>query len=361
MKRDWLLLGAVLALAVFGLLFQVRLARAVADGGGVAMLFAGCAVAGAAALVCGKDRMEALLARRGALVAAGIACALLLALLVFGRRYRGGLYLPGRVNPSEFVKLCVIAFTAGFWARQPPARDLVLWAGGMGAVAGLVVLAGDFGLLAQLALTVAAMLFAASWFWGLAATATLAAGIACVSFRPAGHLATRLAVWENPLADATGAGWQTLQGLTAIVAGGWTGSGFGLGDVQRVPIVSSDFIYAAVAEDLGLAGGIAVLGVWTFAWLRGLAVAVRADARGARVGALLATGIVASLAVQTILNVAGVLNALPMTGITLPLISHGGSSLLATCAMCGVLFGLSGPGGRGKPGARPGPDGEPCG
>ena len=341
MKRDWFLLGAVLALAVFGLLFQVRLARTVADGGGVTLLLAGCVVGGLAALACGKGRLEQVLTRRGALIAGGVACALMIALLVFGRRYRGGLYLPGRINPSEFVKLCVVAFTAGFWARRLTGRDLATWTGVMGLIAGLVALAGDFGLLAQLALTVAVMLFVASWGWGLAAMGVLVAGIACVATHPTGHLATRFAVWKNPLADVTGAGWQTLQSLTAVVAGGWTGSGYGLGDVQRVPIVSSDFIYAALAEDLGVVGCMVILGVWLFVWLRGLVIALRTEERGALRSALVATGIVASLAIQAILNVAGVLNTLPMTGITLPLISHGGSSLLTTLLMCGILFGLS--------------------
>lgn len=341
MKRDWLLLGAVLALAVFGLLFQVRLARTVADGGGVTLLLVGCVIGGLAGLACGKGRLEQILTRHGALIAGGVACALMVALLVFGRRYRGGLYLPGRINPSELVKLCVVVFTAGFWARRPTGRELTMWMGGMVLIAGLVALAGDFGLLAQLALTVAGMLFAASWGWGLAAMGVLAAGIACVAAHPTGHLATRFAVWKNPLADATGTGWQTLQSLTAVVAGGWTGSGYGLGDVQRVPIVSSDFIYAALAEDLGVVGCLVILGVWLFVWLRGLVIALRAEERGATGSALVATGIVASLAIQAILNVAGVLNALPMTGITLPLISHGGSSLLTTLLMCGILWGLS--------------------
>lgn len=341
MKRDWLLLGGVLALALFGLLFQVRLAQTVSDGGGVGMFLVGCGAAFCAAVLCGKGRLERLLARRGALAAAGLACAVLVALLVVGRRYRGGLYLPGRINPSELVKLCVIAFTAGFWARRPGKGAFIVWMGGMGVLAGLIACAGDFGLLAQVALTVAGMLFAASWGWGLVAVGVLAAGIAVVAAHPVGHLATRFAVWRNPLADVTGAGWQTLQSLTAVVSGGWTGSGFGLGDVQRVPIVSSDFIYAALAEDLGVVGCALVLAVWLFVWLRGLGVALRAEGGNAPVGALVATGIVASLAVQTLLNVAGALNALPMTGITLPLISHGGSSLVTTLVMCGVLLGLS--------------------
>ena len=133
-----------------------------------------------------------------------------------------------------------------------------------------------------------------------------------------------------------------MQGIAALVTGGLTGRGFGLGDVQNVPIVASDFVYAAVAEDTGLFGCVMLLATWLFVFLRGLRTAMRHAADGALAEALLAAGIVSSLAVQTMLNVAGVLNALPMTGITLPLISHGGSSQATTLVMCGVLIGLSG-------------------
>ena len=98
---------------------------------------------------------------------------------------------------------------------------------------------------------------------------------------------------------------------------------------------------AALAEDLGLAGCLVVLSLWALVFARGTVAAVR-RAETAPTEALLATGIVASLAVQLVLNVAGVLNALPMTGITLPLISLGGSSQATVLVMCGVLVGVSG-------------------
>ena len=267
-----------------------------------------------------------------------MAAALLLALLALGRRYRGGLYLPGRINPSELVKLCLAAFLAG-WMGMPgrAVKGLSL----CGILFLMVAGTGDFGLLAQLAITVAAVLWAASWMWGGLAFLLLAGGMAFVAAHPSGHLATRFAVWRDPFGDVTGVGWQTLQGLTAILSGGMTGAGFGMGDVQSVPIVESDFVYAALAEDLGLAGCLVVLALWAFVFARGIMAAAR-RAESAPVEALLATGIVASLAVQLILNVAGVLNAMPMTGITLPLISLGGSSQVTVLVMCGVLVGVSG-------------------
>ena len=338
MRRDWWMCAAVLALAAFGVLVQVRLAGSVPELSGLAPLLTGLLGGVAAAVACGGGRAERFLAGKGKWIAFGVAAALMLALLVFGRRYRGGLYLPGRINPSELVKLCLAAFLAGWMGR--PGRTMK----GLslcGALFLLVAAAGDFGLLAQLAITLAALLWAASWFWGGAAFLALAGGMAFAAAYPSGHLATRFAVWRDPFGDVTGAGWQTLQGLAAVLSGGLTGAGFGLGEVQAVPIVASDFVYAAVAEELGLAGCATVLALWAFVFARGICTAARRTA-DAPAEALLATGIVASLAVQLVLNVAGVLNALPMTGITLPLISLGGSSQATVLLMCGVLAGVSG-------------------
>lgn len=342
MRRDWWMMAAVLLLAAFGTVYRVRLAGAVSASGDFLPLCAGLAMGTAACVLCGGGRLERWLSdARGGLVAAWCAVALMALLLVFGRRYRGGLYLPGRLNPSELVKLCVVVYTAATWAARPSPRDVAKYAGMMALVAAGVAMAGDFGLLAQLGLTAAAVVLMASWTWGLAALCAIGAAAAAVAIHPVGHLATRIAIWRNPFADVTGAGWQTLQGLSAIVAGGWSGAGFGLGAVDSVPIVSSDFVYAAVAEEFGLVGCVAVLALWLFVFLRGLVAASAAEADERRVEALLAAGIVASLSVQTLMNVAGTLNALPMTGITLPLVSHGGSSLATTLLMCGVLVGLS--------------------
>ena len=380
MKRDWWMCAAVVVLAVFGFLLQVRLAGTVPALEGAMPLLAGMLAGAVAAVACGGGRAGRFLEGNGKWIAFGVAVALMLALLAFGRRYRGGLYLPGRINPSEIVKLCLVAFLAGWLGRRKfkvDKVDKVSKAGKVGkvdkvskvnkvskdvmdlkdlkdvkylkvfkglALCGLLLLlvagAGDFGLLAQLAITVAAMLWAESWAWGSISAIVLAGGMAFAAAYPYGHLATRFAVWRDPFGDVTGAGWQTLQGLTAILSGGMTGSGFGLGEVQSVPIVASDFVYAAVAEELGLVGCAVVLALWAFVFARGLRTASR-RAADAPAEALLATGIVASLAVQLVLNVAGVLNALPMTGITLPLISLGGSSQATTLLMCGVLVGIS--------------------
>ncbi|MBQ6010952.1 MAG: FtsW/RodA/SpoVE family cell cycle protein [Kiritimatiellae bacterium] len=338
--RDGWLFAAVCALAALGFFLQIRIAETV-PGVGFFLPYALGSVCGIAAMfVFSGERADILLRARW--IALGVALALLAALLVFGRRYRGGLYLPGRLNPSELVKLCMVVFAAGTLAdgRVTPRRLAELGAG-YGAVALAVAAAKDFGLLAQLAATGAAVLFAASWFWGCAAFAGLACGVAFMFMRPTGHLATRLAVWRDPLADASGAGWQTLQGLTAVVSGGWWGVGTKLGDVRNVPIVASDFVYTALAEEWGLVGCAAVLALYGVVFVRGLMASARLARAENAGGALLAAGLVASLAVQVLLNIGGVLNAVPMTGIPLPLLSLGGSSLVVTLVSLGILLGLS--------------------
>ena len=329
--RDIWLLAAACVLAALGFFLQIRIAETV-PGTGFFLPYA-------LGLVCG---IAAGVLLRGRWIALGVALALLAALLAFGRRYRGGLYLPGRINPSELVKLCLVVFAAGTLAEgRVTMRRLLELGAGYGAVALAVAAAGDFGLLAQLAVAGAAVLFAASWLWGTAAFTALAGGAALMFARPAGHLATRLAVWRDPLADAAGAGWQTLQGLTAVVSGGWWGVGAKLGDVRNVPIVASDFVYTALAEEWGLVGCMAVLALYGFVFVRGLMASDRLARAGNAGGALLAAGLVASFAVQVLLNVGGVLNAVPMTGIPLPFLSLGGSSLVVTFTSLGLLLALS--------------------
>ena len=340
MGRDRWLLAAVCVLTALGFFLQIRIAEAVPKAGFFLPYVLGL-VCGIAAMFFFTDE-QAVVLLRGRWIALGVALALMAALLVFGRRYRGGLYLPGRINPSELVKLCMVVFAAGTLPDgRVTMRPLLELGAGYGVVAVAVALAGDFGLLAQLAVTGAAVLFAASWFWGCAAFVTIAGGVAVMFARSTGHLATRLAVWRDPLADAAGAGWQTLQGLTAVVSGGWWGVGAKLGDVRNVPIVASDFVYTALAEEWGLVGCAAVLALYGVVMVRGLMASARLSRTENAGGALLAAGLVASLAVQVLLNVGGVLNAVPMTGIPLPLLSLGGSSLMVTLVSLGILIGLS--------------------
>ncbi|MFA7160233.1 MAG: FtsW/RodA/SpoVE family cell cycle protein, partial [Kiritimatiellia bacterium] len=152
------------------------------------------------------------------------------------------------------------------------------------------------------------------------------------------HARVRLAAWLAPFADPTGTSWQVLQALSAMYAGGIWGVGLGGGSPQFIPIASSDFIYAVIGEELGYAGCGIVLAFFLVLIFRGYRVA---GGLPVPFGRLLAAGIVTTLAFQVLLNIGGVMKALPLTGITLPLISHGGSSLLTTFLSFGLLLAIS--------------------
>lgn len=123
-----------------------------------------------------------------------------------------------------------------------------------------------------------------------------------------------------------------------MYSGGWWGSGLGTGAPETVPIVTSDFIYAAFAEEVGFVGCVLLLLIYATFYSRGFRAAGATRTPFER---LLCVGLTASLAMQTLLNVAGVTKALPMTGITLPFISHGGSSLITCLLIAGLICGLS--------------------
>ncbi len=345
MRRDWILFAAALALTLCGVSVQLGIAGYLPGGDSFIPLVIGIAAAMSAVLFLGGGRLKYLLEFYWLAYVA--AFGLMAALIAFGREYRGALYLPGRINPSELVKLCVVFWSAGYFMRYKKSRglfsgvgDFLVYVSAFGVLLAEIAVAHDFGLIAQLVITVAVMMFACSWFWGVVSLGTVAAGAAFIAAHPFGHLARRFAVWRDPFADATGSGWQVLQGFVAVLIGGWHGTGAKFGEVGAIPIASSDFVYAAVAEEWGFTGCAVILSLWLIVFIRGLSAAWR-KTNTSPVEAVLAVGIVASLALQVILNVAGVLNVLPMTGITLPLISHGGSSLAVTLVFCGLLCAVS--------------------
>ena len=352
-KGDPGIVGAVLLLSGMGLVIQFRMGS-FAQGLATPMALAPFPL-GLAAFALGVTLTAR--SRGGWLSALGwlaylAALGVLAAMLVLGRRYRGGIYMPGNLNPSEVVKPLLVFFLAAFLSRRqkefsetqngipvPPLGALlvlvVLWAAPML----LTILLRDLGLMVLLNAILIVMLFAVA-----RSTGYLAIGIALVAAAGFGlqflsaHAQARFDVWLNPFDDPTGKGWQILQALAAMYSGGMWGAGLGSGVPQAVPIVTSDFIYAAVAEEIGFIGCALLLLVYAVLFSRGFRAAGAARTPFER---LLCVGLTATLAVQTLLNVAGVTKALPMTGITLPLISHGGSSLITTLLVAGLITGLS--------------------
>jgi len=347
-RGDGVIPAAALLLSGLGIIMQFRMG-AYAGAGPWSAVWAAYPLG-----ICGFLAVCGFLGRQriAMLEGAGWLCYLLAvgalaAMAVLGRSYRGGIFMPGNMNPSEVVKPLLVLFLAGFLARRkksfadalPPLRLLILLGALWCVPMALILRLKDLGLLVLLNAVLVVMLFTASrrlGYLGLGAAGVAALGFAAMKLSP--HARVRFEIWQDPFADPTGKGWQVLQALSAMYSGGLWGSGIGGGVPHAVPIVTSDFIYAAWAEELGLAGCLLLLAAYAALFARGWQVAAAAATPFA---ALAAAGITASLAFQTLLNVAGVTKALPLTGITLPFISHGGSSLVTTFVLAGLLAAIS--------------------
>jgi peptidoglycan glycosyltransferase len=152
------------------------------------------------------------------------------------------------------------------------------------------------------------------------------------------HVRTRVDIWLNPWDQYTGRGYQPIQALFSLANGGMTGTGLGLGEPGAVPAAHNDFIFAALGEELGLVGAAAILSAFVLLVGAGMRTALRAQRDFEK---LLATGLTTIVAVQTFIIVGGVLRVVPLTGVTLPFMSYGGSSLVANYVLLALLIRMS--------------------
>jgi peptidoglycan glycosyltransferase len=153
-----------------------------------------------------------------------------------------------------------------------------------------------------------------------------------------GHVQQRVDIWLNPWQDPKDDGYQIVESEFAFSAGGVTGTGLNLGSPTRIPYVETDFIFAAIGEELGLVGATGILVAYLLMIGAGLRIALRTPVPFER---LLATGLTTLLGVQSFLIIAGVIRVLPLTGVTLPFVSYGGSSLIANYVLLALLLRIS--------------------
>ncbi|MBU0495928.1 MAG: FtsW/RodA/SpoVE family cell cycle protein [Chloroflexi bacterium] len=258
-------------------------------------------------------------------------------------------------QPSELLKVLLVIFFAGYLAerrelltqastrvgplRLPPLAYvgplLVMW----GLSMALLVWQRDLGTALLFLGIFLALLYVASgrlaYIIGGLLLFVAGAGAAYVLFD---HVRVRIHIWLNPWAQSQGAGYQVVQSLIALAAGGLFGTGLGRGYPGYIPAVHTDFVFAALGEELGLAGLVAVLALYVLLVGRGIHITLRT---GTVFEALLAAGLTSILGLQTLIIVAGVLRIVPLTGITLPFVSYGGSSLLTNYLIVGLLLRLS--------------------
>ncbi len=259
------------------------------------------------------------------------------------------------IQPSEPLKLLIVLFLAGFldFHREKfmtvrltrPFQDRRwLWVfipliGMWGISMLLLVLQRDLG---------AALLFFAIFLmlaylgtqrldYVLLSLAFFALGT-FAAYHLFSYVGVRFAVWLDPWSYSDGAGFQLVQALLAVAHGGVFGQGLGQGFPDFVPVVHSDFIIVAIAEELGLAGVLGVIGLYLLFLLRGFLIALRAPDSFKQ---LVAAGLTGLLCLQALIIMAGALKLMPLTGITLPFISYGGTSLMTSYALLGMLLRIS--------------------
>ena len=303
--------------------------------------------------------------RRHAPAAAAVAVVLMLLVLVPGLGIRANgarrwfnLGPLGSFQPSEIAKLAFAVFMAR-WVDKRGERLRSLTDGFLpfavllAAALGLVMLEKDLGSALVMGAIFCSIFFAAGGRkrYLVLLLVVLVAAFALLTIVES-YRAQRLAVFLDPFKDPLGAGFQSRQALLALGSGGLTGVGLGH-SVQKylwLPEAHTDFIFAIVGEETGLVGTTAVLAAFVGLALRGYRTAMRA---GDRFGVALAAGITSWIAFQALLNMGTVTDTVPITGVTLPFISYGGTSLAITMAAVGVLLNIAAQGGRQRhPGRR---------
>jgi cell division protein FtsW (lipid II flippase) len=365
-RTDQILLPTMGLLGGIGLLLMIRLPQDLAGRlGGLAQtqllwLVIGLVIVAGLAVAVRND----VWLRRYKYTWAAVGVGLLLATFVLGNDINGARLSitigPFSGQPSELLKVILVVFLAGYLSENRPllqeestrvgpfhlpplpylAPMVAMWA----IALGIVIVQRDLG---------AALLFFAVFLLllyvstarlsfvvlGLAAF-VLGAGLLYFIF---GVVRTRIDVWLDPFADASGAGYQIVQALHAFARGGLIGTGLGGGlpsvaGRPPIPALHTDFPFAALGEELGLVGILGVLGLYLVLVERGLRIASAAQDE---FRAILAAGLSLVVGVQAFIIAAGNLKMIPLTGITLPFVSYGGSSLLANSVIVGLLIALS--------------------
>lgn len=253
---------------------------------------------------------------------------------------------PISVQPSELAKLALVFYIAGYMVRrsyqlQNTLQGFLIPMFVLGIIAFLLMLEPDFGAVVVIATTILGMLFLGGVrvknFLILVPFILCVLGFLAVS---SSYRVQRFIAFRDPWADQYNSGYQLVQSLIAFGRGSWFGSGLG-SSVQKLlylPESHSDFIFAVLAEELGLIGVICTLALYGLLVFRAMEIGRRAKMLGKDFGGNLAYGIGLLITLQTLINISVNIGLLPTKGLTLPLMSAGGSSMVAACIAIGVLF-----------------------
>ena len=267
-----------------------------------------------------------------------LSLALLALPLVIGRETNGAknwFYVAGiSVQPSEIVKLSLLIIVSFYMSRH----RMLPWLFFSVCCLGLLMLQKDLG--------TALMYYGTTLFLYYASTGNLivtgvgiggGVGAAALGYKMFAHVKKRVAIWRNPWSDYERSGYQIVQSLMALASGGLIGVGLGLGSPRTIPVYHTDFIFAVICEQFGLIFGLCVLAMYVAIIWRGAttAMAARTSFHG-----LLAMGCTTLIALQTFTIIGGVIKLIPLTGVTMPFVSYGGTSLVSSLCVMGLLQGV---------------------
>ena len=273
---------------------------------------------------------------------AGIGFGALLLVAIFAATSGGaklGFTIAGfGIQPSEFVKITFVFFVAASLKKSTEFKNIVITTAIAAAHVLILVLSTDLGAALILFIVYLVMLYVATR-QPLYAVAGAGAGslAAVIGYKLFAHIKIRVSVWKDPFASYNDGGYQVAQSLFAIGTGSWFGMGLYQGSPDLIPVAETDFIFSAIAEELGLIYALCLILVCVSCYVMFLNIAMEIQNQFYK---LVALGLGTCYIFQVFLTIGGVTKFIPSTGVTLPLVSYGGSSLLSTMIMFGIIQGL---------------------
>lgn len=271
-------------------------------------------------------------------VYAGVGVVLLAAVLVLASTsYGAKLSLMG-IQPSEVIKITFVFFMASLLCGKVNFRKVVLATIVAVLHVGILVLSRDLGSAVIFFVTYLVLIYVSTrnpgyMFLGLGGGCVGAV----IAYHLFGHVRQRVSAWRDPMAVYQNEGYQIVQSLFAIGTGGWFGMGLCQGSPEKIPVVKNDFIFSAICEEMGGIFAICLILVCTSFFLMIVTIALKIRNPFYK---LIALGLGTEYAFQVFLTIGGVTKFIPMTGVTLPLVSYGGSSVMCTILMLAIIQGL---------------------
>lgn len=242
------------------------------------------------------------------------------------------------LQPSEFVKIIYVFFAAAMLAKVTEFKDIVKVTVVAAAHVLILVLEKDLGAALIFFITYLVILYVSTEkLWYLLAGAACGVLAAVVAYHLFSHVQTRVMAWKDPWGTINNQGYQVAHSLFAIGTGGWFGMGLGQGMPNKIPVAASDFIFSAIAEEMGSFFAICVILVEVSCFVLFINISLKMNRRFYKLTAL---GLSVEFIFQVFLTIGGAIKFIPSTGVTLPLVSYGGSSVISTVILFSIIQGM---------------------